>query len=193
MRQEFTATAQQKGDEQDDMDCPYCNFDETKVVDSRGALGSIRRRRQCIRCEVRFTTYEKAHLNSPFMVIKADGRREPFSHGKLEKSVQVACVKRRLSALDIERMVSQIETNLYRRGDREIESRVIGEIAMRVLSVADRVAYIRYASVYLNFQDEHSFIEAVNALKQIPTVPTSQMELDSAAPRRKQQSPAGVL
>lgn len=178
------------------MNCPQCDFDDSKVVDSRDVPGSIRRRRQCLECTFRFTTYEKVHIGSPLMVVKADGRREPFQHDKLEKSVRIACTKRKLSALTIDKMVGQVEYELYRLGNREVDSNTIGKITMAFLSSLDRVAYIRYASVYHDFPDENSFTSAVNELQAHHDLPRAQTEMplkvDERQARQVASKPAKV-
>ena len=145
------------------MNCPFCGHNESKVIDSRESPEGIRRRRECIRCELRFTTYERVHM-MPLMIAKRDGRREPFSTEKLERSVRLACAKRPLPVGAITRIVNDIENELHRLAKAEVESRIVGEMTMERLKGLDRVAYIRFASVYRDFQDEESFAREVEAL-----------------------------
>ena len=134
------------------MHCPYCECENTKVVDSRESGASIRRRRECALCGRRFTTYEQVQMKA-MMVVKRDGRREEFSRGKLWSSLTKACAKRPLAIARIDRMIDDIETNLSEQGKAEFDSRAIGEMVMSRLSDLDQVAYIRFASVYLDFSD----------------------------------------
>jgi transcriptional repressor NrdR len=146
------------------MNCPFCGHDESRVIDSRESPDGIRRRRECARCELRFTTYERVHT-MPLLVAKRDGRSEPFSRDKLEGSLRIACAKRPLEVSAISKMVSDIENELHRLAKAEVESRVIGEMAMERLKGLDRVAYIRFASVYRDFQDEDGFARAIESLQ----------------------------
>jgi transcriptional repressor NrdR len=145
------------------MNCPFCGHEESKVIDSRESPDGIRRRRECMRCELRFTTYERVH-STPLMVAKRDGRREPFSREKLERSLRLACAKRPLEAGAVSKLAVDIENELQRLGRAETESKLIGEMAMERLRTLDRVAYIRFASVYRDFQDADSFAREVQAL-----------------------------
>ena len=146
------------------MNCPFCGHEESRVIDSRESPDGIRRRRECVRCELRFTTYERVH-SMPLLVAKRDGRSEPFSRDKLERSLRIACAKRPLEIEAISKMVSDIENELHRLAKAEVESRVIGEMAMERLRALDRVAYIRFASVYRDFQDVESFAKEVESLQ----------------------------
>ncbi len=145
------------------MQCPFCGHNESRVIDSRESPEGIRRRRECMRCELRFTTYERVH-SMPLLIAKRDGRREPFSAEKLEKSLRTACAKRPLEVGAISKMVVDIENELHKLGRAEVDSRVIGEMAIERLRELDRVAYIRFASVYRDFQDEESFAREIAAL-----------------------------
>ena len=145
------------------MHCPYCECENTKVVDSRESGASIRRRRECALCGRRFTTYEQVQMKA-MMVVKRDGRREEFSRGKLWSSLTKACAKRPLAIARIDRMIDDIETNLSEQGKAEFDSRAIGEMVMSRLSDLDQVAYIRFASVYLDFSDVESFKTEINTL-----------------------------
>ncbi len=134
------------------MKCPFCGHTESRVVDTREVGDGIRRRRECQACGQRFTTYEQvARVN--LLVIKRDGRREPFDRQKLYEGIRRACAKRPVSAERIEQVVSEIETNLYNLGQAEVPSRTIGEMVMERLREIDDVAYVRFASVYRSFAD----------------------------------------
>lgn len=139
------------------MNCPFCEHGETKVVDSRVAgKGAIRRRRECLICSQRFTTFERVE-QSPLHVVKRDGARQPFDRTKLLAGLTRACVKRPVSLEQIERAAVTIEAGLRNGVGDEIESARIGEEALRVLRDLDRVAYVRFASVYRDFQDVDEF------------------------------------
>jgi len=142
--------------------CPYCSNDETKVTDKRDSKDETRRRRECLKCGKRFTTYEKVEPLEIF-VIKKDGRREGFSREKLKQGIVKACEKRDISLEKIDFVVSQIEEKLKQHGS-EVESRIIGELVMRALKKIDKVAYIRFASVYRDFQDVDDFRNAVKGI-----------------------------
>ena len=145
------------------MRCPQCDDDKSRVVDSRDSGDSVRRRRQCSGCDERFTTYERVHTRR-LRVVKLDGRREEYSREKLLASLLKACAKRPLTMASLEKLTADIETALNDTGRREISSQTIGELVMDKLRQLDRVAYIRFASVYRDFQDAESFIVAANAL-----------------------------
>ena len=147
------------------MRCPTCEYSISKVTNSREAEGSIRRRRECRRCGVRFTTYEKIQ-SSALIICKQDGRREEFNREKLVSGLRKACAKRPISSRTVEKMAEEIESELNNIGLTEIASTNIGEIVMDRLSKLDRVAYIRYASVYRAFQDLESFEAAVKDLRE---------------------------
>lgn len=135
------------------MQCPYCGHEKTRVLDtSHDMRGVIRRRRACVACDERFSTYERPILATP-LLIKQDGTREDFSRDKLTGGIRVACAKRPVSAADIERMVGEIEADLQHMGKAEVSSRVVGDQVMRRLKDLDEVAYIRYAIVYLGLDD----------------------------------------
>ena len=140
------------------MRCPYCGYRESKVVDSRPADegASIRRRRECLSCEKRFTTYETVEY-LPMVVIKKDGSRQSFDRSKVLRGIQRSCEKRPVSAADMERMASEIEQELQNSLEREVSTVVIGEKVMEKLKKADEVAYVRFASVYQQFADVESF------------------------------------
>ncbi len=143
--------------------CPFCNNSDSKVIDSRDSADSIRRRRECLRCGLRFTTYERVQTRS-LMVVKRDGRREEFSRDKLWMSLTKACAKRPLPIGSIEKLVEDIELQVGSLGRAEIPSKVVGELVMDRLKKLDRVAYIRFASVYRDFRDIESFRDEINAL-----------------------------
>ena len=147
------------------MYCPFCKADDTKVVDSRLVAdgGQVRRRRECLSCSERFTTYEMAELVMP-RVIKTDGPREPFDENKLRAGLQRALEKRPVSIEQIEVALSQIRHFLQVTGEREVPSRMIGEAVMSKLRELDEVAYVRFASVYRSFQDLSEFQDELNRL-----------------------------
>ncbi|MCR4868110.1 transcriptional repressor NrdR [Lachnospiraceae bacterium C10] len=147
------------------MKCPYCGSDNTRVIDSRPAddNASIRRRRLCDDCNKRFTTYEKVET-IPLIVIKKDMGREQYDRTKIEKGVLSACHKRPVSAMEITRLVDEVETEIFSREEREIPSIEIGAIVMERLRDTDPVAYVRFASVYREFKDVNTFM---NELKKM--------------------------
>ncbi len=147
------------------MKCPYCAFLESKVVDSRPADegASIRRRRECLSCHKRFTTYETVE-SLPLMVVKKDGSRQSFDRSKVLGGLIRACEKRPVSYQALEHMVAEIEQVLQNQMDREISSAVIGELVMERLKKLDEVAYVRFASVYRQFKDINTFMTELNKL-----------------------------
>lgn len=160
------------------MRCPYCHFRDSKVTDSRANDDGIRRRRQCIACGERFTTVETVQL-STVQVIKRDGRREDWNREKLLAGLRKACSKRSISVAELEAMVGDVEARVMADGRAEVDSTVIGEIAMDVLRKADHIAYIRFASVYRPFTDIESLKEAVIALEEgrVPSVEEKTLQL----------------
>ena len=152
------------------MRCPFCSFDDTKVIDSRlVAEGSqVRRRRECLSCAERFTTFESAELLMP-RVIKTNGSREPFDEEKLRHGILRAVQKRPVSIETVDTQITQIKHQLQSTGEREIDSRVIGEMVMEALKRLDHVAYVRFASVYRSFQDLNEFRAEIDKLAQEPT------------------------
>ena len=142
------------------MKCPFCNQDDTRVVDSRPAddNSSIRRRRLCDACGKRFTTYEKVET-IPLIVIKKDQTRERYDRRKVEDGVMSACYKRPTPIQKIREMIDEVEMEIFRREEKEIESKVIGEIVMDRLKDLDAVAYVRFASVYREFKDVNTFMD----------------------------------
>lgn len=139
--------------------CPFCGFREDKVIDSRESKegDSIRRRRQCLSCERRYTTYERCD-EVPYMVIKKDGRRETFDRQKVLNGLLRACEKRPVSMGHLASLVTEIETELFESPDREISTVTIGERLMERLKALDKIAYVRFASVYRDFQDIEEFL-----------------------------------
>jgi transcriptional repressor NrdR len=146
--------------------CPFCGNSEDRVVDSRESREGevIRRRRECVRCERRFTSYEKIELQ-PFQVVKRDERREPYDREKLMRGLQVACRKRPVSQDQLERIADSIEATIQDSGEREISSQKIGMVVMQRLRDVDPVAYVRFASVYRNFEDVEAFVKELHRLK----------------------------
>jgi transcriptional repressor NrdR len=147
------------------MKCPFCNHTESKVVDSRIAKDkeTIRRRRECLSCHKRFTTTERPEDALP-LVVKKDGRREPFNHLKILNGLKKACEKRPISINLIEKIVNRIELHFQERGEREVKSSEIGEMVMDELHKLDGVAYVRFASVYRQFKDIQEFMNELNEL-----------------------------
>ena len=173
------------------MRCPYCTFADSKVTDSRVVENGIRRRRECQRCGMRFTTYERVQ-STALMVSKQDNRREEFNREKLIVGIRKACTKRPISSRTIEKMVEDIEAELQHLGHAEVPTSIIGSMVIERLMNLDRVAYIRYASVYRDFQDIESFQQAVNELRedntQLPLIETAPAE--PGRKRRRASTPA---
>ncbi len=149
------------------MKCPFCGYKESKVVDSRPADegSSIRRRRECLKCENRFTTYETVE-SLPMVVIKKDGSRQTFDRNKVLRGIQRSCEKRPVSVAEMERMTAEIEQEIQNSLEREISTETIGEKVMEKLKTADEVAYVRFASVYRQFKDINTFMSELNKLLQ---------------------------
>jgi transcriptional repressor NrdR len=147
------------------MRCPFCSYMDSRVLDSRPTEEgySIRRRRECIKCEKRFTTYEKIEY-MPLLVVKKDGRREEFDSNKILSGMLRACEKRPIPIQDLEEIVRDIEKQLYNSLEREVTSQQIGEMVMERLRDLDEVAYVRFASVYRQFKDINTFMEELNKL-----------------------------
>jgi transcriptional repressor NrdR len=162
------------------MRCPFCGAQDTKVIDSRLANegGQVRRRRECLSCSERFTTYETAELNLP-RVVKSDGKREPFDIEKLRRGMLHALEKRPVETDRVEDAINRIRHKLLAQGEREIESRRLGDWVMDELHALDHVAYIRFASVYLSFEDVDAFRELIERLEKdlTPEMRKSQMPL----------------
>ena len=148
------------------MRCPFCEFHDSKVIDSRAAEegNSIRRRRECLQCAKRFTTYEMVE-DLPLRVIKKDGRRMAFDRSKILNGLMKACEKRPISLTVLEDTADKVEKELRNSMEREIPSRVIGEVLMKHLKNLDHVAYVRFASVYREFTDIDNFMQELEALK----------------------------
>ena len=152
------------------MHCPFCNADDTKVIDSRlsneGAM--VRRRRECQNCGERFTTFETAELVMP-RIVKQSGQREPFNEEKLRSGITRALEKRPVSTEDIEKSISRIMKRMRNTGDREIPAQQVGSWVMDELRDLDQVAYVRFASVYRSFEDVSAFQEEIEKLRNVPT------------------------
>jgi transcriptional repressor NrdR len=154
------------------LNCPFCGYNDSRVIDSREVNDGIRRRRQCLRCDLRFTTYERLQPASLF-VIKKDGRREEFRREKLLTGVRKACEKRPLKSGAVDDLVDEIEGELYQTGRAEIPGAVIGDMVMAKLKKLDHIAYIRFASVYREFADITTLKEEVDSLANHVTAPTA--------------------
>ena len=174
------------------MNCPYCGHIDSKVIDSRDVNDGIRRRRQCLACESRFTTYERLQPASLF-VIKKDTRREEYDRDKLLSGVRKACEKRPLEAGAVEALVDDIEAELYQTGSAEVPTRTIGDMVMTRLRKLDHIAYIRFASVYREFEDITTLKEEVDTLAdnmafhsadQLPLIPPGEIPTIEKPPRR---------
>lgn len=147
------------------MKCPFCGQEDTKVIDSRPAEdnSSIRRRRQCGKCKRRFTTYEKVEV-IPLVVIKKDNTREPYDRSKIEAGIIRSCHKRPVSVEQINKLIDEIENEIFNHEEREISSSIIGEIVMDKLKSFEAVAYVRFASVYREFKDVNTFMDELKKL-----------------------------
>ncbi len=146
------------------MRCPYCKHHDSKVLDtSHDSHGGIRRRRECLKCRQRFSSYERPILATP-LLIKQDGAREEFDREKLARGIRISCAKRPVSAADIERMIGHVETSLQKLGKAEVSSRVVGDLVMATLKETDQIAYIRYAIVYLGLDDLQSIRTEIDQL-----------------------------
>ena len=161
------------------MRCPFCGAQDTKVIDSRlaGAGDQVRRRRECLVCAERFTTYESAELNLP-RVVKGDGRRVPFDGRKLRVGMMKALEKRPVSTDQVDAAVARITRRLMSSGESEVDSRRIGELVMDELRQLDQVAYVRFASVYRRFEDVRAFREEIERLELQPTPEALRKQLD---------------
>lgn len=146
------------------MRCPYCQSEESRVIDTtRDSRGGVRRRRECESCRQRFSTYERPILAIP-LVIKRDGTREEFDREKLMRGIRIACAKRPVSAAEIDRLVGEIEASLQKLGRSEVASRVIGDMVIAGLKELDQLAYIRYAIVYLRLADLQAIRKEIDRL-----------------------------
>jgi transcriptional repressor NrdR len=164
------------------MKCPFCSDFDNKVVDSRlsGEGDLIRRRRECLGCGRRFTTYERVEDILP-MVVKKDGRREPFDRAKILSGIQKACQKRPVSVAAMEELVDKIEREVQEKGDKEISCKDVGERVMQALQGLDEVAYVRFASVYRSFKDLNEFMDELRDLlgdKKVPILVTEKVRKD---------------
>jgi transcriptional repressor NrdR len=159
------------------MKCPFCEYQDSKVVDSRGVDGGVRRRRQCLHCGSRFTTYERVQADI-LLVVKKEGRREEFDRDKLTTGIYKACTRRPIANEAIERLVDRIEGELHQLGKVEVTSSTIGGLVMDYLRDLDHIAYIRFASVYREFADVEHFKQEVDALVQEEDqIPAAQLPL----------------
>ncbi len=176
------------------MNCPYCGYHDSKVIDSREVNDGIRRRRQCLDCDSRFTTYERLQPASLF-VIKKDRRREEFNKDKLLTGIRKACEKRPLPTDAVDRLADDIEAELYNQGKAEVACNVIGDMVMKRLKSLDHIAYIRFASVYREFTDITTLKQEVDSLAndevsvshpaaQLPLLPDEKLETVAGRPRR---------
>lgn len=147
------------------MKCPYCEHSESKVIDSRESKNgfTIRRRRECLSCEKRFTTYEKIE-EIPYMIVKKDGQRQRFDDQKLLRGLLKACEKRPISISKLEEIVEEVENMLQERSDKELEAAEVGQLVMKRLHALDKVAYVRFASVYRDFKDVVEFKEELEKI-----------------------------
>ncbi len=176
------------------MNCPYCGYDNSKVIDSRDVNDGIRRRRQCLKCDSRFTTYERLQPANLF-VIKKDRRREEFNRDKLLSGIRKACEKRPLPTGAIDKLADEIESELDSQGKAEISSTVIGDIVMERLKNLDYIAYIRFASVYRDFTDITALKREIDTLVSDEpgeiSIPENQLPLlpaeDTETPSRRRQ------
>jgi transcriptional repressor NrdR len=166
--------------------CPFCGAQDTKVIDSRlaGEGDQVRRRRECLVCAERFTTYESAELNLP-RVVKGDGRRVPFDGKKLRVGMMKALEKRPVSTDQVDAAVARITRRLMSSGESEVDSRRIGELVMDELRQLDQVAYVRFASVYRRFEDVRAFREEIERLELQPTPEALRKQLDLLADEPK--------
>ncbi|UCB44183.1 MAG: transcriptional repressor NrdR [Dehalococcoidales bacterium] len=179
------------------MNCPYCAYDDSRVLDSRDVDEGIRRRRQCLSCESRFTTYERI-LPVSLFVMKKDNRRELFDRQKVLNGIRKACEKRPLPADTVDKLADDIESELYRLGRAEVASRLVGDMVMRRLRDLDHIAYIRFASVYREFTDITALKEEVDTLldnkaqsipstAQLPLMPDEELEVVTGQRRRNRR------
>jgi transcriptional repressor NrdR len=169
------------------MICPYCQADNDKVIDSRSSEGGrvIRRRRQCLACQKRFTTYERVEETVRLTVIKKDGSRVPFSRDNILRGVLAACGKRPIPEEDKVRLVDSVEDELHRTYDREVESRVIGEMVARKLRDVDEIAYVRFASEYYQFRNVGDILKQLEELSsRVKDVKDQQPLFDDGQPPR---------
>ncbi|MEA1958524.1 MAG: transcriptional regulator NrdR [Chloroflexota bacterium] len=158
------------------MKCSYCGYNDSKVIDSRNVNDAIRRRRECLKCNARFTTYERSHTNS-LMIAKKDGRHEEFNREKLANGIRKACAKRPVQLETIEQIVDEIEVQLRKSGLVEVPASTIGEIVIERLHHLDGIAYIRFASVYRNFADIDDVLAEADAYAKQSPIRNSRAQL----------------
>ena len=179
------------------MKCPYCGHSESRVIDSRSLGEGVRRRRQCLACSARFTTYERVQPHNIF-VLKKDGRREAFTRDKLSSGIRKSCEKRPLLTGAIDKLLDDVEAELYQTGKTEFPSSLIGDLVMERLKKLDHIAYIRFASVYREFADITTLQKAVDTLltgeagmsrptSQLPLLPTEQLGASVKSQRRSRE------
>ena len=170
------------------MRCPFCEAEDTKVIDSRLADEgfAVRRRRECLHCSERFTTFETAQLVMP-PIVKNDGRREPFTEEKLRTGIVRALEKRPVESDAVEALVTHIKQQMRATGDREIKSSQLGEWVMEALKNVDQVAYVRFASVYRSFEDVNAFREEIERLEKLPSPELKKLQLDLIDPKESKQ------
>ena len=152
------------------MKCPFCRVDNDRVIDSRGSGDgfAIRRRRECLGCKRRYTTFERVE-DLEIKVVKKDGVREPFDREKIRRGLQKACWKRPVSDEQLDNIVTRVESDIYAAYDGEVESHEVGELVMRYLGALDQVAFVRFASVYREFKDVADFAEELQAILKKPS------------------------
>jgi transcriptional repressor NrdR len=165
------------------MRCPYCHYEDTQVTDSRLSENgeAVKRRRKCLHCERRFTTYERIERIG-LTVVKKDNKREAYRREKLAKSLEIACTKRPVSAVKLEEAVNDIEAQLFSLGTSEVPTDTVGELVMQKLRELDEVAYIRFASVYRNFADLEEMREAMEG---VTSIPHDEEPAQEAKPKRR--------
>ncbi len=158
------------------MQCPYCNHDNDKVIDSRSSEGGkvVRRRRNCLNCSKRFTTYERVEESVRMNVAKKDGAREPYEREKMFKALNMACFKRPVHSRQLTAIVDAVEEYVFRRFDKEVQSSIIGDELCDRLREVDKIAYVRFASVYREFQDVGELIDEAEEVKDDPIVGSDQ-------------------
>ncbi len=154
------------------MQCPFCHHKESRVVDTQHDAKGIRRRRECLNCGQRYSTYERPLLATP-LIVKQDGTREAFDREKLIRGIRIACAKRPVSAADIERLAGEIEAKLQSMGQAEVSSRVVGDMVIAGLKELDQIAYIRYAIVYLGLDDLRAIRDEIDRLLEAETEHTA--------------------
>ncbi len=172
------------------MQCPFCKAPDTRVVDSRLAEdgSQVRRRRECEKCKGRFTTFEKAQLAMPY-IMKRDGIPVPFDEDKLRKGMEMALHKRSVAPDKVDRAIENIASKLRATGEREVNSRQLGEWVMEELHELDQVAYVRFASIYRSFEDVSAFSEEIERLKRLPGAEQRKSQLPLIAPAERARKP----